>query len=101
MSYLNRNNWNLMDMADCVTGKRDVVSFTSIPLAMVNEQTEVVVRAIRGCRMATRRLHEMGFILGEEIKVIRSIGYGPIIVSVKGSHVALGHGLAMKIMVSM
>ena len=75
--------------------------FSSIPLAMVGEQTEVVVRSIRGCRMATRRLHEMGFLPGEIIKIIRSIGYGPIMVSVKGSHVAIGHRLAMKIMVSM
>ncbi|MCG3217597.1 MAG: ferrous iron transport protein A [Candidatus Heimdallarchaeota archaeon] len=81
--------------------RRVAETFSSIPLAMVNEQTEVVIRTIRGGRMATRRLHEMGFLPGEIIRVIRSIGYGPIMVSVKGSHVALGHRLAMKIMVSM
>ena len=75
-------------------------SFSSIPLAMVDEQAEVVVRTIRGGRMATRRLHEMGFLPGEIIRIIRSIGYGPIIVNVKGSNLALGHRLAMKIMVS-
>ena len=91
-------------MADSISRNRDrgiVESFSSIPLAMVNEQTEVVVRSIRGGRMATRRLHELGFLPGEIIRIIRSIGYGPIIVSVKGSNVALGHRLAMKIMVSM
>ncbi|NLJ77857.1 MAG: ferrous iron transport protein A [Tissierellia bacterium] len=49
-----------------------------------------------GC--ATRRLYEMGFNTGAKIKVIKN-DFGPVIVSLFGNKVAVGRGLAQKIMV--
>jgi len=48
----------------------------------------------------TRRLAEMGFTKGERVRVLHSSPPGPILVMVKGARVALGRGVAMKIMVS-
>lgn len=46
-----------------------------------------------------RRLADLGFIPGSVVRVLRSFGSGPLLVEVKGSRVALGRGLAMKILV--
>lgn len=47
---------------------------------------------------ATKRLYEMGFHTGAKIKVIKNDA-GPVIVSLSGNKVALGRGLAQKVMV--
>ncbi len=46
-----------------------------------------------------RRLRELGFTCGEEIRVLKGGWPGPIIVLVRGSRVALGRGVAMKVLV--
>ena len=46
-----------------------------------------------------RRLTDMGLIPGEKIKVLHNTGHGQVKVSLKGSKLALGHGLAQKILV--
>ena len=48
---------------------------------------------------AEKRLAEMGLLPGEEIRVIHNTGFGPVTVSIKGSRLAIGHGLARKILV--
>ncbi|HBT15328.1 MAG TPA: hypothetical protein DEB05_00060 [Firmicutes bacterium] len=50
-----------------------------------------------GC--ATKRLYEMGFNTGAKVKVIKNDA-GPIIVSLSGQKIALGRGLAQKIIVN-
>lgn len=45
------------------------------------------------------RLQEMGILKGESILVIRNTGIGPIEIAVKGTHLALGRGIASKIIV--
>ena len=88
------------ELQDQLLVDNDIHGTQVIPLGMVNEHTKAVITMINGGRRATRRLHEMGFIPGETIEIIRSIGCGPVIVNVKGSRVAIGYGLAMKVMIS-
>ncbi|NLY72992.1 MAG: hypothetical protein GX079_04820 [Tissierellia bacterium] len=47
-------------------------------------------------RGATKRLYEMGFNTGARIKIVKNDN-GPVIVSLNGNKVALGRGLASKI----
>jgi len=69
------------------------------PLAMLPQGSSVKVVRIVGGKGITRRLVEMGFIPGEKVKILHSDFSGPILVSVKDSKVALGRGIAMKIVV--
>ena len=48
---------------------------------------------------AMAKLADMGLLPGERIKVINNTGIGPVTLEIKGSKVAIGHGLARKIMV--
>jgi Fe2+ transport system protein FeoA len=57
-----------------------------------------VVRIDAG-RGLCERLTAMGLVPGECIEVINVGGRGPMIISVKGSRIILGRGMALKIMV--
>ena len=71
------------------------------PLAMLSENKEAKIVEIRGGRGIVRRLSEMGFTPGTRVKVLFSNSPGPVLVDVRGSRVALGRGLLMKIIVSL
>lgn len=45
------------------------------------------------------RLVSLGFTPGAEVSMTQNYGYGPLIVTVRGTHVALGRGEAAKILV--
>lgn len=55
------------------------------------------VKKIDAGTEATRRLYEMGFYTGAPINVIKNDA-GPVILCLKGNKVALGRGLAAKIL---
>lgn len=57
-----------------------------------------LVNLISAGKNATKRLYEMGFYSGAKVKIIKN-DLGPIIVSLNGCKVALGRGLADKIIV--
>jgi ferrous iron transport protein A len=59
---------------------------------------EAIVSFINGGRTASKRLYEMGFNKGSEVKIVKN-DVGPIIVCLAGSKIALGWGLARKILV--
>ena len=61
--------------------------------------SEVVIVSVCGGRGAHQRLAEMGLLPGEKIRIINNAGVGPVMLNVKGSKLALGHGLAQKIVV--
>jgi len=52
---------------------------------------------IKSGRMVNSRLVSLGFTPGVQVKMIRNYGYGPLIVTVRGTQVALGRGEASKI----
>ncbi|NLJ40774.1 MAG: ferrous iron transport protein A [Clostridiales bacterium] len=57
-----------------------------------------IVNTINGGRTASRRLYEMGFNRGSSVQMVKN-DIGPVIVSLAGSKIALGKGLARKILV--
>ena len=61
---------------------------------------EAVVRRLEGGRSILSRLAALGFTPGAVVTVIRSSGHGPLLVSLRGSRVALGRGEAAHIFVS-
>jgi len=70
-----------------------------MPLAFLPEGTKGIVKSIVGGFGMRRRLYELGFTEGTEVWVIKSGRPGPILVSVRGSRLAIGRGVAMKIFV--
>ena len=70
-----------------------------MPLAMLPENEEAKVVEVRGGRGLVRRLSELGFTPGTRVKILFSNSPGPIVIDVKGSRIALGRGLLMRIIV--
>lgn len=71
-----------------------------IPLSMTLPGRRVRIVSLRGGRGMQERLISMGFGPGSEIEVIRSGAPGPFIVSIGEARMAIGEGMAQKIMVS-
>lgn len=71
-----------------------------MPLAFVLPGEKVVIDRLLGGSEVQRRLAEMGLTPGTEIEVIKAGGPGPNIVAFRGSRLALGHGVSLKILVS-
>jgi len=46
-----------------------------------------------------RRLSELGFTPGAKVKILFSNSPGPVVIDVRGSRIALGRGLLMRIIV--
>jgi Fe2+ transport system protein FeoA len=68
-------------------------------LTSVPPRINVTVNRIRGGRHTACRLVDMGFTIGAQITVIENAAEGPLLVSLGGHHVALGRGMAEKVMV--
>ena len=68
-----------------------------MPLSMVNSGQKVRLLAIRAGRGLQARLASMGLVPGAELEVISNNLRGPFIVSVKGSRLVLGRGMAHRI----
>ncbi len=72
-----------------------------MPLAMVAPGEDVRLTAIRGGRRMRQRLADMGLNLGMTVRVMQRDRHGPLILAVKDSRLALGRGMAHKIMVEL
>jgi len=70
-----------------------------IPLAFMasGERGEIV--GIRGGQRMAKRLYGMGLTPNSLVEVIVSNPAGPILINIRGSRVAIGRGMAMKILV--
>ena len=71
-----------------------------MPLSMASPGDLVQVVSIRAGWGLQRRLADMGLTPGVQIRVINSQRPGPVVLDVRGSRLALGHGVAHKIMVT-
>jgi ferrous iron transport protein A len=69
-----------------------------MPLAFLQEGEEAKIVDYVDGRQLTQRVVEMGLHRNEVVKMIKSLG-GPVMVQVHDSKIALGHGVAMKILV--
>ncbi|NMB08963.1 MAG: ferrous iron transport protein A [Tissierellia bacterium] len=71
---------------------------SKINLSNLHPGDKGVVRKITAGSYATKRLYEMGFNTGANLMVVKN-DRGPIIVSLSGNKIALGRGLAEKVIV--
>jgi Fur family ferric uptake transcriptional regulator len=71
-----------------------------IPLAMTKPGERVVVREMAGGRSARTRLSDMGLRTGDHIEIINNDGMGRLILGHDCTRLAIGRGIAQKIMVS-
>jgi len=69
------------------------------PLSLIKPGDKVRLVSITGGAYMRSRLVSMGLLQGTAIEVVKNSGHGPVIVSVKGSRLLLGRGMAHKIMV--
>ena len=69
-----------------------------MPLAMAGIGETNIIRKITGQDEVRRHLAELGFVVGEEVRLISQLG-GNLILSVKDSRVALDRTMAMRIMI--
>lgn len=70
-----------------------------IPLSHVDEGRIVVVASIAAGRGLRARLTSMGLLPRTTIQVVRREKSGPLLVSIRNFKIALGRGVADKIMV--
>jgi len=72
-----------------------------MPLAMAKAGEKLLIKEITGGREARARLASMGLRPGDPIEVISNDGEGRIIVGAGSTRLALGRGIAQKILVTL
>lgn len=75
------------------------VESTMLPLSMVSPGEKVRLVAIHGGQRLHQRLADLGLNLGMTLEVVQAGMIGPLFLAVNGSPLALGRGMAHKIMV--
>jgi len=68
-------------------------------LASTMAGSTVVVKKFGGGISLKTRLNEMGINCGTELKVMRNDGWGPVLIALSGSRLALGRTMTGKIVV--
>ena len=69
-----------------------------MPLTLTNDGEEAIIRHIGGSPDVKRHLEDLGFVAGENVRIISRIG-GNVIVVVKETRLAIAQAMAAKIMV--
>lgn len=69
-----------------------------MPLAMASVGDVNTIKKITGQDDVRQHLAELGFVIGEEVRIVNELG-GNLILSVKDSRVALDKSMAMRVMV--
>jgi Fur family ferric uptake transcriptional regulator len=72
-----------------------------MPLAMAKPGETLVIEEIMGGREAQSRMHSLGLRSGDVLEVISNNGHGRLIVGHECTRLALGRGVAQKILVSL
>jgi ferrous iron transport protein A len=72
----------------------------AIPLASLAPNEAGIVQYLAGGRGLTSRLATLGFTPGARVTMVQNFERGPIIVTVRGTRIALGRGEAQKIIVT-
>ncbi len=68
-------------------------------LSMIDPGKEVTLIDIRGGRGVRSKLYSMGLVPGINLKILNRSGSGPVMIAVKDSRLAIGRGMAEKIIV--
>jgi len=69
------------------------------PLDEMPTGEQAVILSFQAARGIAGRLTSLGFTPGAEVQMTQNFGRGPLIVTVRGTRVALGRGEAAKIVV--
>jgi len=70
-----------------------------LPLSELKTGNHGVLELMHAGRGLSSRLTSLGLTPGTIVTVLQNYGRGPLIVNVRGTHVALGRGLAKHLMV--
>lgn len=92
------------DVSNCVECERVKAKRSKeiVPLTKLRDREKCRLIFIRGGKGAVQRLSDMGLTRDAELCVLKSAPMGgPVEVSVRGSKIAIGHGLATKMFVEM
>ena len=68
-------------------------------LSTIDQGKEVTLIDIRGGRGVRSKLYSMGLVPGVNLKILNRSGSGPVMIAVKDSRLAIGRGMAEKIIV--
>ncbi|MEA3428576.1 MAG: FeoA domain-containing protein [Thermodesulfobacteriota bacterium] len=68
-------------------------------LSMVDKGKEVTLIDISGGRGVRSKFYSMGLVPGVSLKILNRRGLGPVMIAVKDSRLAIGRGMAEKIIV--
>lgn len=71
----------------------------AMPLGFLDTGKEGTVVSINGGMGLNRKLSEMGFAQGTRVKNVKNDGCGPLVVAVMDSRIAIGRGMAQKILI--
>ena len=82
--------------SECLSKRKPLM-----PLAMAKPGERVVVREMAGGTSARARLSDMGLRTGDHIEIINNNGMGRLILGHDCTRLAIGRGIAQKIMVSL
>jgi len=74
---------------------------TLIPLSEIQTGNHGVLESMRAGRGLSSRLTSLGLTPGTDVTVLQNYGHGPMIINVRGTHVALSRGLARHLLVKM
>lgn len=72
-----------------------------MPLTLASVGEEVRLVDIRGGQELRKRLADLGFNPGMSFRVVQMDTNGPVILAIKDSRMALGRGMAQKVMVEL
>jgi len=70
-----------------------------LPLSFLRAGQDAVIKNFNDGRGFCRRLTEMGLIRGTRVRVVRNDMGGPLIISAGDGRLAIGRGMAMRILV--
>ena len=80
-------------------GRHAAAPGAGAPLSRQAERHPLRLVAVDAGRTMAARLAAMGLLPGARLDLVRRSGRGPVVVAVKGVRIALGRGMADKVMV--
>ena len=84
----------------CGAGRPQGTARACFPLPLASVGQTVRIEAMHGGRGMVQRLTSMGLYVGTVVTVFNRGTPGPVIVSCGGTRLALGHGIARRVLVS-
>lgn len=91
---------NVNNSADnCSINDEELIKSAISLLSLKTGMTGTIVK-IAGGRGACKRLNELGLTPGTKIEMVNNVRNGPVMIKVKGSKLAIGRGLARKVLLN-